>query len=105
MCTHGRASACIRREQRRRRAMGYRSERSSKRSLTFVPALVVAGALSIPGCSAGDGDLGGPPLAPAENLGQSRQAATLACQMGPENTNAACSDGISNDGDSFIDCD
>jgi hypothetical protein len=34
-----------------------------------------------------------------------QSAATLACQQGPENTNAACSDGISNDGDAYIDCD
>src|SRR5512140_632342 len=60
---------------------------------SIVSALAMLGA-----CSSDPGD-------PAVYTEVVQSAATAACQTGsPENTNAACSDGISNDGDGFIDC-
>src|SRR5262245_315826 len=80
-----------------------RTSRSAKHILVF--ACVVAAALSF-GCT-GSGAQGGSPGLESpgpEKVAGIQQAATLACQMGPENTNSACSDGISNDGDPYIDC-
>lgn len=80
--------------------LAFRAEVNSALILgPIVLALTMLGA-----CSSDPGDPASLAESEGPNVQTVQQPLTVACQLGPENTNEACSDGISNDGDSYIDC-
>lgn len=75
-----------------------RAKRSA-RSVLLPICVLIAWSLCATGCRDRQYDALDPDDRPIDDL-----VPTLACTLGPENTDDACSDGIDNDGDPYVDC-